>query len=79
VSAAGEAAGKASPAGEVAAIRRNNSSRAPEPTSVADGGFAAFAHAYPRLHAAAPHGGRRGAFARVFVHRSCECTGVQTK
>jgi hypothetical protein len=46
---------------------------------IADGGFAAFAHAYPRLHAAAPHGGRRGAFARVFVQRSCECTGVQTK
>ena len=36
MSAAGEAAGKASPAGEVAAIRRNNSSRAPEPIGKAD-------------------------------------------
>jgi hypothetical protein len=73
VSAAGEAAGNASPAGEVAAIRRNNSSRAPEPTSVADGGFAAFAHAYPRLctrqrHMAAAEARSRGCLCSVVVN-----------
>ena len=73
MSAAGEAAGNASPAGEVAAIRRNNSSRAPEPTSVADGGFAAFAHAYPRLctrqrHMAAAEARSRGCLCSVVVN-----------
>ena len=71
MSAAGEAAGKASPAGEVAAIRRNNSSRAPEPTSVADGGFAAFAHAYPIMrqrHMAAAEARSRGCLCSVVVN-----------